>query len=77
MTATFDRLIGNPISGLVSFSEDNAGNLYLISFGTGNIFNPALGTGEIYEIVPEPGAVGVLSTFLLVPLTRRRKRVAL
>ena len=37
---------GGPITGLVSFGEDNAGNLYIVSMGTGNIFNPALGTAR-------------------------------
>jgi hypothetical protein len=40
---------------IVSFGEDNAGNLYLVDFGNGAGFNgqyPAAGLGEIFRIVP-------------------------
>jgi glucose/arabinose dehydrogenase len=40
---------------VVSFGEDNAGNLYLVDFGNGAGFNgqyPGPGLGEIFRIVP-------------------------
>jgi hypothetical protein len=40
---------------IVSFGEDNAGNLYLVDFGNGAGFNgqyPGPGLGEIFRIVP-------------------------
>src|SRR5919109_48316 len=40
---------------IVSFGEDNAGNLYLVDFGNGSGFNgqyPGPGLGEIFRIVP-------------------------
>lgn len=40
---------------IVSFGEDNAGNVYLVDFGNGSGFNgqyPGAGAGEIFRIVP-------------------------
>ncbi|MEA2708677.1 MAG: hypothetical protein QOF78_1278 [Phycisphaerales bacterium] len=79
MTAIINGLIdfnggGGPITGLVSFGEDNAGNLYLVSMGTGNIFNPALGTGAVYTIIPEPATGAVLLLGGAMLMVRRRSR---
>jgi hypothetical protein len=79
MTATFNALIaanggGGPIGGLVSFGEDNTGNLYMISIGTGNIFNPTLGTGSIYAIVPEPTGMMLAMGTGVIMLARHRRR---
>jgi hypothetical protein len=51
-TAAFESAIGGGanIQYLTSFSEDNAGNLYMVKFG--NSFFPSLGQGEIFRIVP-------------------------
>ena len=41
---------------IVSFGEDNAGNLYLVDFGNGSGFNgqyPGPGLGEIFRVVPD------------------------
>jgi hypothetical protein len=41
---------------IVSFGEDNAGNLYLVDFGNGSGFNgqyPGPGLGEIFRLVPD------------------------
>jgi hypothetical protein len=41
---------------LVSFGEDNAGNLYLVDFGNGSGFSgqyPGPGLGEIFRVVPD------------------------
>lgn len=47
-----------PITALVSFGEDNAGNLFVLAMtrpgAGGSIFNPPLGTGELYMISPLP-----------------------
>ena len=62
--------VGPPsgIGHLVSFGEDNAGNLYLVDFGDGTGFQgqyPRAGLGEIFRLtpVPEPGmaaaAIGI------------------
>lgn len=47
----------DPINYIVSFGEDNAGNLYIIDLGDG--FQPTAGTGQIFMIrgVPEPSAI--------------------
>jgi glucose/arabinose dehydrogenase len=40
---------------IVSYGEDNAGNIYLVDFGNGSGFDgqyPAAGRGEIFRIVP-------------------------
>jgi glucose/arabinose dehydrogenase len=49
----------NTINGLdhiVSFGEDNLGNLYLVDFGYGSSFNGqyTANGGEIFEVVPDP-----------------------
>ncbi|MBA4107902.1 MAG: hypothetical protein C0485_19390 [Pirellula sp.] len=51
-TTAFESAIGGGanIQFLTSFSEDNAGNLYMVKFG--NSFFPSLGQGEIFRIVP-------------------------
>jgi hypothetical protein len=38
------------IDTIVSFGEDNAGNLYIVDFGNG--FSPNFGTGQILRLVP-------------------------
>lgn len=53
ITAQINALInlnggGGPVRYLVSFGEDHAGNLYLVSFGSA--FFPPLGTGSIYTL---------------------------
>ena len=47
----------DPIDYIVSFGEDNAGNLYIIDLG--DSFVPTAGTGQIFMIrgVPEPSAI--------------------
>ena len=43
---------------IVSFGEDNAGNMYLVDFGNGSGFDgqyPGAGMGEIFRIVPNLG----------------------
>jgi len=67
---------GGPITGLVSFGEDNAGNLYLVSIGTGNIFNPPLGTGSIFTIIPEPAMGSLLALSALLILCGRRAKTS-
>jgi hypothetical protein len=54
-TTAFESLIGGGanIQYVTSFSEDNAGNLYIVKFG--NSFFPGLGQGELFRI----SAVGV------------------
>jgi hypothetical protein len=83
---TYTSAIGGQfgIGRVVSFGEDNAGNLYIIDFGGnrgdtsfGGDYAPA-GRGEIFRItpIPEPGT-GVL-VFLLVAellLMSRRKAI--
>ena len=79
LTASLNATIaGKSLNAIVSFGEDNSGNLYIIDFTDptgGNIFNPALGHGEIYEIVatPEPTLLGmsVLAGVLLMRRTRK------
>jgi hypothetical protein len=75
MTATLRNRItgGGSISNPVSFGEDNAGNLYIVKFGTG--FFPPLGTGEIYQIVyvPEPAGFALASSAAGGLLLRRRR----
>lgn len=71
---------------IVSFGEDNAGNLYLVDFGNGSGFNgqyPGAGLGEIFRVTmvtPEPATI-VTSLFaaafglpLLRVSARRRLR---
>ena len=83
MTSTLDSLIaaagGNPLTAVVSFGEDNAGNLYIVDFTNpsgGNIFNPSLGHGEIYELIatPEPGGGVVLVGVGAATMLGRRRR---
>jgi hypothetical protein len=38
------------IDTIVSFGEDNAGNLYIVDFGNG--FSPQFGTGQLLRLVP-------------------------
>lgn len=68
------------VSHIVSFGEDNSGNLYIVDFGgfAGDPnFNgqyPGAGQGEIFELVPVPepaSAVAVLSTLLCVARHRQ------
>jgi glucose/arabinose dehydrogenase len=43
------------IDHVVSFGEDNSGNLYIVDFGNGATFNgqyPGAGLGEIFRVVP-------------------------
>jgi hypothetical protein len=52
-----DSTTGNSagLDHIVSFGEDNAGNLYLVDFGNGSGFSgqyPGAGRGEIFRIVP-------------------------
>ncbi len=51
-TADFESRIGGGanIQFVTSFSEDNAGNLYIVKFG--NSFFPSLGQGEVFRITP-------------------------
>lgn len=43
---------GGVIDKPVSFGEDNAGNLYIVDFGSGDPFNPLFDTGEVFRLVP-------------------------
>ena len=67
---------GGPLTGLVSFGEDDDGNLYIVGFAGpgGNIFNPPLGTGRIFQIVPEPTSVALTLGGAGLALLRRRRR---
>ena len=43
------------VDHIVSFGEDNSGNLYIVDFGNGSGFNgqyPGAGLGEIFRVVP-------------------------
>jgi hypothetical protein len=68
------------IDHLVSFGEDNAGNLYIVDFGHGTGFNgqyPGPGLGEIFRVtwIPEPtSAVTMLIAASAMLLARRRRR---
>jgi hypothetical protein len=46
----------NGLDHIVSFGEDNAGNLYLVDFGYGTSFDGQynVNAGEIFELVPDP-----------------------
>lgn len=69
------------IDHVVSFGEDNAGNLYIVDFGPGTGFAgqyPAAGLGEIFRItIPEPASLGLLAMPALLlarrPRTTRRR----
>ncbi len=74
--------ISGLLDHLVSFGEDNAGNLYLVDFGSrsadqGSVFEgeyPAAGLGEIFMLVPVPEpASGVLMGFASILLLWRRR----
>ena len=71
-TARINGLAGTNIGFVTSFAEDNAGNLYLVSFGNG--FFPPLGTGQIYRLtaVPEPASIALLGLVGGALLRRRR-----
>lgn len=43
---------GASLDLVVSFAEDNEGNVYVIDFGTGGVFNPNYDAGEIFKLVP-------------------------
>lgn len=66
---------------IVSFGEDNAGNLYLVDFGNGAGFNgqyPGAGLGEIFRvtpIVPEPATIvtALVAAAFGLRLDRRKK----
>jgi len=46
---------GGPIDNIVSFGEDNTGNLYIIDYGDGDAgFRPTAGTGQVFVIQPLP-----------------------
>jgi glucose/arabinose dehydrogenase len=70
------------VSHIVSFGEDNAGNLYIVDFGgfAGDTnFNgqyPGAGQGEIFMLVPvpEPGSAGILLLFAGMFAYRMRTR---
>jgi hypothetical protein len=67
------------IDHLVSFGEDNAGNLYVVDFGYGTGFNgqyPGAGLGEIFRItpVPEPGIMAGMLTAALLAIRRSVRR---
>lgn len=51
---TWESLVpgGATINRVVSFGEDNAGNVYVVDFGSGNIFNPTFDTGEVFRLMP-------------------------
>jgi hypothetical protein len=53
-TVDFETHIGSgaDIQHVASFGEDNAGNLYIVKFGSGGGLFPPLGTGEIFRILP-------------------------
>jgi glucose/arabinose dehydrogenase len=62
---------------VVSFGEDNAGNLYLVDFGDGGQY-PNAGRGEIFRvtpIVPEP-ASWLLAAGLTLGMMAARRRAA-
>ena len=69
------------IDHLVSFGEDNAGNLYIVDFGHGTGFQgqyPGAGLGEIFRVtwIPEPAsaATAFIATSIML-LARRRRRM--
>jgi hypothetical protein len=70
---------GGSIDYIVSFGEDNAGNLYIIDFGDG--FEPTAGSGQIFVIqaVPEPAAVvmAILAVAMAAQCRCRKKRLDL
>ena len=95
MTTAFNALVVDPtdssytaalagqlfgVDRLVSFGEDNAGNLYIVDFGYGtDTFSghPPAGRDEIFRfsVVPEPAALAVLGVAAAAsPLPRRRRR---
>ena len=78
MTAGINGLIaanggGGPITFPVSFGEDHAGNLYIVSIGTATSSTRRWAPASIYTIVPEPTG-GALLLASLVTLARRPTR---
>jgi glucose/arabinose dehydrogenase len=76
-TPAIGNLFG--IDHLVSFGEDNAGNLYIVDFGHGTGFQgqyPGAGLGEIFRItpIPEPGMAAALLTAALWLVRRPLRR---
>ena len=76
-TAAIGPIFG--IDHLVSFGEDNAGNMYVVDFGHGSGFQgqyPGAGLGEIFRItlVPEPGATAALAAAAALTLRRSTRR---
>lgn len=66
------------IDHVVSFGEDNAGNLYIVDFGYGTGFSgqyPGPGLGEIFRVtlIPEPAAAALIAPLALA-FVRRRNR---
>ena len=58
------------LSNIVSFGEDNSGNLYLVKLGAGSGGSASSGTGEIYRLTALPDVVDRNDIFLLVdPVT--------
>ena len=49
--------------GIVSFAEDSAGELYVVT----------LGQGQVFAIVPEPATLGLAAVGGLGLLARRRR----
>lgn len=76
ISALLESLVdgGASIDLIVSFGEDNLGNVYLVDFADGNAFNPAFDTGEIFRIVlaPEPTSMALLGAGAMLLLRRRR-----